>query len=473
MAATGGAGNNVLSGFENVTGSQNDDVIIGDENDNVLSGNGGSDTLIGGLGDDTLVGGGGTDIIDGGEGIDTNSFAGIGTGVTATVAADGKGTASYAAINESFTGIENLTGSDNNDTLTATGAAANTIIGGLGDDFISGGGGSDITDGGEGNDTVSFADIGPAVTVSVDENGDGTAFYSPAPGVEVVDTLTSFENFVARAGGNDTIDLSGFSTGVRVDLDVNTPQPGPASQDGVVQVDGEDLFTLTNFENIIGTDFDDVLLGNNEFNVIEGGAGNDSIHTFGGADIADGGEGIDTVLLTATPVGTVLDLDEDGNGTVVIGGVDADTVLNFENISGSNAGDDVLSGNSGENVLNGNGGDDILTGEAGDDVINGGDGNDTAIFNDLSENISVTENMDGTLTVVSADGTDTLTSVETILDSNGDTVFSTLSAPDAIPSSIVSEVSTSSAASFGLEESAIDLADAAAAVVASDLNEIG
>jgi len=33
FAATGGAGNNVLAGFENVTGSQSDDTIIGDAND--------------------------------------------------------------------------------------------------------------------------------------------------------------------------------------------------------------------------------------------------------------------------------------------------------------------------------------------------------------------------------------------------------------------------------------------------------
>ena len=86
-----------------------------------LAGGGGGDTLTGGSGDDTLVGGGGTDIIDGGPGNDTNSFAGIGLGVTATVAADGTGNAVYGQISESFTGIENLTGSDNDDVLTATG----------------------------------------------------------------------------------------------------------------------------------------------------------------------------------------------------------------------------------------------------------------------------------------------------------------------------------------------------------------
>ena len=83
-----------------------------------LIGGGGNDVLTGGSGNDVLVGGGGTDVIDGGLGIDTNSFQGIGFGVTATVDADGAGTAVYGMVNETFVGIENLTGSENDDILT-------------------------------------------------------------------------------------------------------------------------------------------------------------------------------------------------------------------------------------------------------------------------------------------------------------------------------------------------------------------
>ena len=63
-------------------------MLDGADGDDTLIGGGGADTLIGGAGDDVLVGGGGTDIIDGGDGIDTNSFEGIGLGVTATLNAD-------------------------------------------------------------------------------------------------------------------------------------------------------------------------------------------------------------------------------------------------------------------------------------------------------------------------------------------------------------------------------------------------
>ena len=384
--------NETFTGIENLTGTDNDDVLIAT--------GAAANVLIGGAGDDILAGGGGTDIIDGGEGIDTNSFQGIGFGVTANVNADGTGTAEYGPVSETFTGIENLTGTDNDDVLTATGAATNVLIGGAGDDFISGGGGSDVTDGGEGIDTVSFADIGPAVTVSVDETGTGEAVYSPAPGVNVVDTLANFEIIEGREGDGDTIDVSTFSTGVRIDLDTNTPTPGPNSQDGVVEVAGETVLTLSDFENIIGTDFDDVLLGNNEFNVIDGGAGNDAIHSFGGADEIDGGTGTDTLLLTATPVGTEVTLDETGSGTVVINGADADVFSNFENVTGSAAGDDVLTGNQVDNVLNGNGGDDILTGGLGNDTLIGGEGTDTADFSDIDVPVTITVDADGNGTAV-------------------------------------------------------------------------
>jgi len=122
--------------------------------------------LLGGDGDDLLAGGGGTDVIDGGAGIDTNSFQGIGFDVVATVDENGNGTASYGPVNESFTGIENLTGSDNNDTLSATGEADNVLTGGLGNDVLNGG---------DGFDTADFSDIDVPVTVTLDAEGNGTA----------------------------------------------------------------------------------------------------------------------------------------------------------------------------------------------------------------------------------------------------------------------------------------------------------
>ncbi|MDJ0612936.1 MAG: CHRD domain-containing protein [Rhizobiaceae bacterium] len=195
------------------------------------------------------------------------------------------------------------------------------------------------------------------------------------------DVLTSIERVVG-SDDSDTIDLSNFNDGIFVDLDLNTPQPGPASQDGAVFTErgGEQLLEVDDFENVIGTSGDDLIFGNNEINILDGGAGNDAIHSFGGADTLIGGEGIDTALFTAG-AGATVDLDEFGNAVSNFG----DVLEGFENLNGSNnlnspnQGADNLSGNSGANALNGQAGDDTLNGEGGDDIIIGGLGNDILI----------------------------------------------------------------------------------------------
>ena len=53
-----GAGSMTLTGFENVSGSYQDDSLTGDGVDNILAGDIGNDVLSGGDGDDTLYGDG-------------------------------------------------------------------------------------------------------------------------------------------------------------------------------------------------------------------------------------------------------------------------------------------------------------------------------------------------------------------------------------------------------------------------------
>ncbi|MEH6755835.1 MAG: hypothetical protein V7788_16930, partial [Alphaproteobacteria bacterium] len=68
-ASGGHAEGDVISGFENVRGSNFDDALIGDANRNVIYGGDGDDTLSGFSGNDVLSGGAGTDsfvfLIDG------------------------------------------------------------------------------------------------------------------------------------------------------------------------------------------------------------------------------------------------------------------------------------------------------------------------------------------------------------------------------------------------------------------------
>ena len=275
FAATGGAGNNVLSGFENVTGSQSDDQIIGDNFANVLNGNGGADLLNGGGGNDTFISDA-LDTIDGGSGVDTVSFAGV---------------------------AEN-----------ATGGAFNGVI------------------------------------VDLDVNSAGAAGTPSQDGA--------------------ILDLPPAAGGVQI---------------GDLEVD--------DVENVIGSDFNDGLFGNNEVNVLDGGAGNDLVHGFAGDDFLAGGEGTDTVLFSAAPAGVEVDLEDqvsqDGFDAIVAGdesasfaatgGAGSNVLSGFENVTGSQS-DDVISGDFADNVLNGNGGNDILDGRGGNDTLIGAGGEDSFVF---------------------------------------------------------------------------------------------
>lgn len=330
-----------LISIENVILSNNNDQsapgagnqsIDGGAGDDTLFGGAGNDTLSGGDGNDVLAGGGGTDVIDGGAGIDTNSFEGIGVGVTATLNADGTGTADYGMVSESFTGIENLTGSSNNDTLIATGAAANTIFGGDGDDVIAGGGGTDILDGGAGNDTNSFQGIGRNVDANLNT---GTAFYVAPNGNTIEESFSNFEN------------LTGFT--------------------------GDDRLTGDGNDNVLdGGAGNDQLTGGGGNDTLIGGEGNDVLAGGGGQDTLDGGAGIDTADHSDIGVAVNVDL---GAGTASYGMVN-ETLTSVENVIGT-AFDDTLTGDDQANLIAGGDGADTIMGGAGDDVLRGdaiGDG---------------------------------------------------------------------------------------------------
>ena len=192
----------------------------------------------------------------------------------------------------------------------------------------------------------------------------------------------------------DTLDLTDLDEGVFADLDVNFAgrvAPG-LSQDGAVQnigvISGEaETFNLAadDIEDVTGTAFGDRLFGNAEDNILAGGAGDDDFHTFGGNDIYDGGEGVDTALLLQATTSVFADLEE---GIAVVGD-DVNALVAIENFR-AGIFDDVVSGDEGANlifgsdgndILNGRGGDDVLIGGAGDaDVLTGGTGADTFQF---------------------------------------------------------------------------------------------
>lgn len=266
-----------VRGFEHAYGGSQSDTLSGNDGSNLLRGNGGDDTLNGRGGDDFLHGDAGHDVLYGGSG-DDMLFGGLGN--------------------------DRLHGEDGRDTLQG-GDGNDELSGGAGDDTLDGGRGWDVIDGGAGHDTVSYASQTSGVRIDLlqgnsSESGGG------------VDTLVSIEAVVGsahgdlviagsttqvQAGAGDDVVYSGSGANV---LDggtgADTIHFGNLSQ-GVtmnlasgVATDGD---RFSNFENAVGTRFNDGMVGTNGANRLDGGAGQDVLLGMRGNDVLLGGAGND------------------------------------------------------------------------------------------------------------------------------------------------------------------------------------
>ena len=169
------------------------------------------------------------------------------------------------------------------------------------------------------------------------------------------------------------------SWGVVVDLNTGIGHSGDAEGD-----------TYIGIEDVIGSQFHDLLAGTAANNVLSGWAGNDTLigragddRLYGyigndwldggvGADVLDGGVGDDWISYAASSAGVTANLTTNmGSG----GEAQGDTYVSIENIEGS-AFADVMTGNTANNSLWGNAGNDVLVGREGDDQLLGGDGHD-------------------------------------------------------------------------------------------------
>jgi Ca2+-binding RTX toxin-like protein len=359
-----------LSGTSALNGTGNDanNAITGNNAANVLSGLGGDDKLYGYGGNDTLIGGDGNDWLDGGTGADTMT-GGAGNDIyvvdnagdrTIEVAGGGvdevhvNGLSSWVlsaevenltnlAVLPLFTGIGNalanvMTGSAGADRLYGLGGN-DTLIGGDGIDVLDGGAGADQLIGGDGNDVL--------------EGGAGA------------DQLN---------GGNgvDTASYAGATAAVSVNLGGGTPGTGDAAGD-----------TFVSIENIVGSRFDDTLIGNAGNNYISGGAGDDRITGGGGTDWFAGGAGADWLIGDGndgisygySASGVTINL---ATQTASGGDANGDVITGIRNVEGS-ALADTLIGNGDGNVMLGGGGADRIDGAGGNDSIRGGAGADTLI----------------------------------------------------------------------------------------------
>ena len=387
-----------------INGVDSDDIALGTTGDDVINSGIGNDTVTAGLGADTVDAGDGDDIIidednldpanndsyDGGAGNDTLVSTAIQWGpdvIFDLLAGNQRSGAGFATINDTLTNIENVTvngraqirGDDGDNILTAIngggaggpGSFANIIDGeggndiidaGEDDDVLSGGAGNDIFigdhgndshDGGTGRDTIDYSGSSSAVEFS--------ALAAGTAGDATGDTFTAVEIFI----GTDFDDIMG----------------GDNASNLLFGGDGMDMLTGEGGnDRLFGEAGDDTLEGGAGNDVHSGGTGNDTFIGGAGNDILLGGAGVDTVDYSGALAAVELDIGTGGT----VGDAAGDTYFGIERFIGSafddiivgNGSNNQIFGNDGADTLNGNGGNDRLFGEAGDDTLNGGDGND-------------------------------------------------------------------------------------------------
>jgi len=369
--------------------SGNDTYTLASLGDWTLNGLDGNDTLTGNDGANvTFVGAGGNDTLTGKSGNDIFRYSGTAGGSDAVVGGDGydviQATAASTTIGlSSISEIEEISGGGfagvalqfgaGNDVLDSN----TTYINGIA--TIRAGAGNDTIIGTYGNETI----LGE----------DGNDFIQGGSGADVLN----------GGIGTDTVSYAGSWNVLTINLATNTVDGGDATGD-----------TITGFENVIGSDYNDSITGSSGANVMTGGAGDDVMSGGGGndtfrigvgsgVDAISGGTGTDTVLfvednavLMLSSFASVEAINASGVSNATIAGTELNNTFNFSAVTMTNvagifglAGNDTVTGSAGADIVIGGDGNDILSGGNGDDIfryedsdegfdnLNGGGGTDT------------------------------------------------------------------------------------------------
>ncbi len=256
-------------------------------------------------------------------------------------------------------GHDTLHGGNGNDHLWG-GWGNDTLYGGNGDDHLYGEWGDDILDGGAGNDTM--------------HGGNGNNRFLPGTGN---DKMYGGDDF-------DVVDYSNLTQGVTVAMSNAVAGSGTVTgRDGLVKSD-----IMTGIEKVIGSQGNDyfVLASTTQ---ADGGDGNDFFFSGSGANLIQGGAGNDTVSYLGHSAAVNVDLSRNQAS-------DGDQLFGIENVTGSNHADtligdanaNVLRGGAGDDTLKGGGGADRLYGGTGRDVLFGGTGADRFVFESAADSPS-------------------------------------------------------------------------------------
>jgi Ca2+-binding RTX toxin-like protein len=291
------------------------------------------------------------------------------------------------------------------------------FVGTIFNDTLIGSNGNDRFNGGSGFDTADYSNL--------------RTFFSAPQSITILptggiskgslgtDQLTSVERIIANPfASNNLIDASTAAAPSFIDVDLSSSRLTVRN----VPFLGTLNFTVNNFDDVSGTNQNDLIRGDSQSNRLRGNGGNDTFFGTTGNDTLDGGTGNDTAdyrglgrAITVRPTGIVEKRFAGVDDTISMETIIADplvagniidsstaslgaslsinlstgaasvfgpfptinrTFLNFDDVIGT-SGNDTIIGDSQNNILNGGGGNDLISASGGNDTLVGGAGADT------------------------------------------------------------------------------------------------
>ena len=218
---------------------------------------------------------------------------------------------------------------------------------------------------GGGYDTVYLGNDGGTVI-----GGSGVAAVTGGSGADTIGSGSGSDT-LDGGGGVNTVSYASATAGVTVSLTLQG-----AAQNTV----GAGSDTLSHFQNLTGSAFNDTISGDDNNNVLNGGGG------------------LDTVSYAGARAGVTVSLALQGTAQNTVG-AGTDTLSNFRNLTGSGL-------------------DDTLRGDANNNILDGGGGANIAVFQGSADQYTVSTGANGVRTVTDSvagrDGTDTLINIQQI-----------------------------------------------------------